>query len=110
MRLRDVRVGLPGPKPQPLPALVRHERLRESREGSALPGEETPGARLGGGGRSRQCRDDALAIDLEDLLLLAAHEVDVELTHADRGELPQLFDVLLDLTGHAETVNRFVVD
>src|SRR2546425_2605982 len=54
--------------------------------------------------------DDLLAVDLEDPLLLTAHEVNVELTDPDSGELPQFFDVLLDLAGHTKTIDRLVVD
>src|SRR2546422_11368684 len=103
MRLDDLRVGLPRSKSQPLPALVRHERLRKPRESSPLPSEEAGRARLGGGRHASEGRDDALAVDLEDPLLLTAHEVNVELADPDSGELPQLFDVLLDLAGHAKT-------
>jgi len=66
--------------------------------------------RHGRRGRASERGDDALAVELEDPFLLAAHEIDVELTDADGSELAQLCDVLLDLAGHAETVDGFVVD
>src|SRR5438093_8553379 len=103
-------MGLPGPKPQPFAPVVRHERLRKSREGSALPSEEARGAGLGRSRQARERRDDALAVELQDPLLLAAHEVDVELTDADCAERLQLLDVLVDLPGDTEAANRFVVD
>src|SRR5256885_624320 len=101
---------LPRAQSQPLAPLVRNERRREPRESAPLPRQEADRPRLGGGRNPGERRDDALAIELEDPLLLAAHEIDVELTDADRGELAELFDVLVDLAGDAETIDRFVVD
>src|SRR5437764_3708702 len=103
-------MGLSRSQSQPLASLVRHERLREPRESASLPREKADRARLGGGGNSGERRDDALAVELEHPLLFAAHEIDVELTDADGGQLAELFDVLVDLAGDAETIDRFVVD
>src|SRR2546423_13797131 len=111
MRVDDLRMGLPRSLPQRLAPVVRHERLWEPREGSSVPGEEARHARLsGGGGHPRERGDDALAVKLEDPLLLAAHEIDVELPDADGGELTELVDVLVDLAGDAEAVHRLIVD
>src|SRR5882762_5804315 len=109
MRLDDLRMGLSRSQPQPLAPLVRHERLREPREGATLPGEEARRSRLSGGSHPTKRGDDALAVELEDPLLLTAHEIDVELTDADRRELTELLDVLVDLAGHAETIDGLVV-
>ena len=79
MCLDDLRMGLPRSKSQPLTPLVRHERLRKPRESSPLPSEEAGRARLAGGRHASERRDDALAVDLEDPLLLTTHERDVEL-------------------------------
>src|SRR5258708_7154831 len=50
------------------------------------------------------------AVGLEDLLLVAAHQVDVELLHADGRQLPELRDVLLCIADHTEALYRFVID
>src|SRR5712692_4684741 len=61
------------------------------------------------GGRAPDGGDDLLAVDVEDALLVTAHEVDVELTDAERGELAQFRDVLVGLADHAEAVDGLVV-
>src|SRR2546428_5244711 len=68
------------------------------------------GVCLGRGSNARERWDDPFAVDLEDPLLIAAHQIDVELANADRGELAELFDVLIDLAGHAKAVDRLVVN
>src|SRR5207247_2442746 len=103
--------------------------LRESIWGvfSALASGEVPGdedleligdAAASGAARSRLVYDRdgfgwSFASDgdeLEDAFLLAAHEIDVELTNPDRGKLAELLDVLVDLAGHAEAVDGLVID
>src|SRR5258706_14902846 len=49
------------------------------------------------------------AVRFEYLLLIAAHEVDVELLHADGRQLPELRDVLLRIADHTEAFHRLVV-
>src|SRR5438874_2947383 len=102
-------MGLPRSQQEPLAAMVRHERLREPCEGASVSREEAGCPGLGRRGRARKGGDDALAVELEDSFLLAAHEIDVELADADGGELAKLCDVLVDLARHAETVDGFVV-
>src|SRR5258705_2769664 len=50
------------------------------------------------------------AVRFEDLLLVAAHQVDVELLDADGRQLPELRDVLLRIADHTEALDRFVID
>ena len=50
------------------------------------------------------------SVCLEDLLLVAAHEVDVELPHADGGQLAELRDVLFCIADHTEALDRLIVD
>src|SRR5439155_1496399 len=85
-----------------------------SGEGPPVPGKKARRreTRLGGGrgGNPRQGGDDPFAVDLEDFFFVTAHQIDVELVNADRGELAELFDVLIDLPGHAKAVDRLVVN
>ena len=55
-------------------------------------------------------RDDVAAVGLELVLLVAVHEVEVELVDAGRGELAQLGDVLVDRAEDAEPVGDLVAD
>src|SRR6266540_2672646 len=57
-----------------------------------------------------QCGDYFSAVRLEDLLLVAAHEVDVELPHTDGGELSELRDVIFCIADHTEALHRLIVD
>src|SRR5512132_2787740 len=57
-----------------------------------------------------QSGDYFAAVCLEDLFLVAAHEVDVELLHADGGEFAQLGDVRLGIADHTEAPHRLIVD
>ena len=59
-------------------------------------------------GAAAQRRDDALAVAVERRLLRVVHEVDVELVDAERLELAQLGDVVLDRAEHAEAVDDLV--
>src|SRR6266542_6229602 len=57
-----------------------------------------------------QRRDHARAVLLELPLLVAAHEVEVELGGPRLGERVELLDMLADLAAHAEAIDRLVVD
>ena len=55
-------------------------------------------------------RDDLLAVGSKRLLWVLGHEVDVPLRDADRLELAQLRDVILDRAEDAEAIAGLVVD
>src|SRR5215203_781629 len=58
----------------------------------------------------RELRDDLLAVSAQNLFLALRHQVDVELVDADRLQLAQLLDRLLDGAEHAEAVGNLVGD
>ena len=62
------------------------------------------------GGAVPQGRNDVTAVDLEDALLVAVHQVDVELVDAGVREAPELRDVIVDRAEHAEPVGDLVAD
>src|SRR5436190_22567006 len=64
----------------------------------------------GGAGRRSQGRDDLQAVDLEDGLLVAVHQVDVELVDPHLGEPAELRDVVVDRAEDAEAVRDLVPD
>src|SRR3990170_877266 len=57
---------------------------------------------------ARQRRDDLAAVDLDLLLLVAVHEVEVELVDAGRGQFAQLADVVVRGSQDAEAVGPLV--
>src|SRR5918992_505928 len=77
---------------------------------SARPPPGAARSRGGSGRRVAQRRNDLATVDFELLLLVAVHEVDVELVDAGVGELPQLGDLLVGRPEHAEAVGHLVAD
>src|SRR4051794_26609632 len=54
--------------------------------------------------------ENIVAVNIESLFLVAAHEVNVELGYADFSQGFQLFAMLLDGADEAEAVDDFVGD
>src|SRR2546421_11862092 len=52
--------------------------------------------------------NDLAAVAVELVFLVAVHEIDVELVDPGRGQLAQLFDMLVDFAQHAETIRHLV--
>ena len=55
-------------------------------------------------------RDDLAAVDLEDGLFIAVHQVDVELVDARVGKALELGEMVVDRAEHAEAVGHLVAD
>src|SRR4051794_25891645 len=85
--------------------------MRVLRERSTL---DTPAGpiRIGPAAASAapQGRDHRASVRLDGLFLVAVHEVEVELLHADPLELSQPGDLLGRLADYAEAIDRLVVD
>ena len=63
---------------------------------------------LSAAGTSRSAGMMSRAVDLERLLLVAVHQVDVELVDAGIGQLAQLLDMVLDGADDAEAVDDLI--
>src|SRR5712691_1715188 len=74
-------------------------RTAPVRTGPGLPAFEAPNG-----------RNDLAAVDLQLGLLVAVHQIDVELRHPGRGEVTQLLDVVRDLAEDAEPVGHLILD
>src|SRR2546426_1116361 len=59
---------------------------------------------------NRERRGDVSTVDLEHLLLVAIHQVDIELIDTDLGQPPKLGQVAVARADHAEPVGHLVAN
>ena len=113
MRVRSVRADEIGEGTEETERADRDEKLhfdlRSRIERSRGAPRETR-LRSDGWRHIPQGGDYFATVGLEDLLLVPAHEVNVELLHADGGELAKLRDMFLCIADHTEALHRLIVD